>query len=64
MAADLNVLATANVNQNESVAITVLTTKRAINAQETLAAGLLNAIPPAPAAPVSGSVGHNINTVA
>jgi hypothetical protein len=53
-------LATSNTVAGQSVAVQTLVQKRAMNAQETLAAGLLNAIPPAP----TGSLGHNINTVA
>lgn len=58
--ADLNALPTANVKQNDSV-VTRIDYQARLKAQETLAAGRLNDIPPAP---VSGTVGHNINTTA
>lgn len=53
-------LATSQAKQNESVAINTLVMKRALDSQKTMAAGLIAAIPPAP----TGSMGHNVNTVA
>jgi hypothetical protein len=53
-------LATSNTVAGQSVAVQTLVQKRAMNAQENLAAGLIAAIPPSP----TGSLGHNINTVA
>ncbi|HEY4318532.1 MAG TPA: YjfB family protein [Herbaspirillum sp.] len=53
-------LATAQAKQNDSVAINTLVEKRALDAQKTMAQGLIEAIPPAP----TGSLGHSVNTFA
>ncbi|RXZ38597.1 putative motility protein [Oxalobacteraceae bacterium CAVE-383] len=53
-------LATSNTVAGQSVAVQTMMQKHAMNAQKTLAEGLIAAIPPSP----TGSLGHNINTVA
>jgi hypothetical protein len=56
--------ATQLATQKDADQINIIVLKKALDSQATAAADLIAALPPAPAAPATSSLGHHINTTA